>query len=183
MPRGIPPLSVVPASNVQSKPDQRGNSDRVLAAAAGVEDTSALRSAGGGRDVGRKQEDCPAFSDGVCAGDTTTLEEITAADVVDHSAPPRVTSGRRGLLDAVAMFRSAFPDLKIIIEQEVADGEFAAVYGQVIGTNHGPMMGMPPTGNMATFAYMDMYRIVSGRITETWHVEEIAGMLRQLRGQ
>ena len=57
------------------------------------------------------------------------------------------------------------------------------MYGKVIGTNHGSMMGMPPTGNVATFAYMDMYRIVSGRITETWHVEDIAGMLRQLRGQ
>jgi hypothetical protein len=30
---------------------------------------------------------------------------------------------------------------------------------------------------------VDMYRIASGRITETWHVEDIAGMLRQLRGQ
>jgi hypothetical protein len=28
-----------------------------------------------------------------------------------------------------------------------------------------------------------MHRIATGRITETWHVEDIAGMLRQLRAQ
>jgi len=39
---------------------------------------------------------------------------------------------------------------------------------------------MPPTGKPATFAYMDMYRIANGRITDSWHVEDIAGMLRQL---
>jgi hypothetical protein len=27
---------------------------------------------------------------------------------------------------------------------------------------------------------MDMYRIVDGQIIETWHIEDIAGMLRQL---
>jgi predicted ester cyclase len=39
---------------------------------------------------------------------------------------------------------------------------------------------MPPTGKRADFGYIDMYRIDSGRITEAWHIEDIAGLMRQL---
>ena len=62
----------------------------------------------------------------------------------------------------------------------VAEEDSVAVYGKVSGTNTGPMMGTPPTGKRATFAYMDIYRIAGGQVVESWHVEDIAGMLGQL---
>src|SRR5262245_23874619 len=114
------------------------------------------------------------------AADTTALDELVADNVVDHNAILGQQSGKRGLLDAVVMFRTAFPDLQITIENEVAEGDHVVVNGMVIGTNDGKMMGMPATGKRATFAYMDMHRIANGKITDSWHVEDIAGMLRQL---
>jgi predicted ester cyclase len=39
---------------------------------------------------------------------------------------------------------------------------------------------MPATGKPATFCYIDINRIVDGRIAELWHVEDVAGMLQQL---
>jgi predicted ester cyclase len=41
-------------------------------------------------------------------------------------------------------------------------------------------MGMPATGRTVSFAYMDMYAIAHGQIVEVWHVEDVAGMMRQL---
>jgi predicted ester cyclase len=41
-------------------------------------------------------------------------------------------------------------------------------------------MGKPATGKVVQIPWMDMYRIKDGRIVETWHVEDIAGMLGQL---
>jgi predicted ester cyclase len=38
------------------------------------------------------------------------------------------------------------------------------------------LMGVPPTGKTASFAYMDIYAISNGQIVETWHVEDLAGM-------
>ena len=32
------------------------------------------------------------------------------------------------------------------------------------------LMGVPPTGKTASFAYMDMYAIANGQIVGTWHV-------------
>jgi steroid delta-isomerase-like uncharacterized protein len=114
------------------------------------------------------------------AADTRTLERIVAEQMVDHNLSPGQRQGRAGLLDAVEMFRVAFPDLKITIETLVADEESVALSGKMTGTNRGTLMGAPPTGKTASFAYMDMYRIGHGQILETWHVEDLAGMMRQL---
>jgi steroid delta-isomerase-like uncharacterized protein len=114
------------------------------------------------------------------AADTRTLERIVAEHMVDHNLAPGQRQGRRGVLDAVAMFRAAFPDLKITIESLVADEERVSVTGKMSGTNQGTLMGAPPTGKSASFAYMDMYAIAHGQIVEAWHVEDLAGMMRQL---
>src|SRR5262245_38263414 len=114
------------------------------------------------------------------AADTRTLERIVAEHLVDHNRAPGQRQGRRGLLEAVEMFRAAFPDLKITIESLVADEERVSVTGKITGTNQGILMGAPPTGKSASFAYMDMYAISHGQIVEVWHVEDLAGMMRQL---
>jgi predicted ester cyclase len=114
------------------------------------------------------------------AGDTATLTQVTAEDIIDHCSPPGARPGRPGLLDAVTMFRAGFPDIQISTERLVAEAESVSVYGRITGTNTGPMMGSPATGKRADFGYMDMYRIVNGQIAEVWHVEDIVGMLGQL---
>jgi steroid delta-isomerase-like uncharacterized protein len=114
------------------------------------------------------------------SADTRTLERIVAEHMVDHNLAPGQKQGRQGVLEAVVMFRAAFPDLKITIESLVADEERVSITGKMSGTNQGTLMGAPPTGKTASFAYMDMYAIAHGQIVEAWHVEDLAGMMRQL---
>lgn len=120
------------------------------------------------------------FINAFASGDTRTLERIVAEHLVDHNLAPGQKQGRQGVLEAVEMFRAAFPDLKITIEGLVADDERVSVTGKMTGTNQGPLMGAPPTGRTVSFAYMDMYAIAHGQIVEVWHVEDLAGMMRQL---
>jgi steroid delta-isomerase-like uncharacterized protein len=120
------------------------------------------------------------FITAFAAADKRTLERIVAEHMVDHNPAPGQRPGRRGVLDAVEMFRVAFPDLKITIESLVADEERVSVTGRMSGTNKGALMGVPPTGRSASFAYMDLYAIAHGQIAEVWHVEDLAGMMRQL---
>jgi steroid delta-isomerase-like uncharacterized protein len=120
------------------------------------------------------------FLNAFATADVATLEAIVAPDVVDHNPPPGQTGGRQALIDAVKMYRAAFPDMTITIENEIVEGDLVAVNGTVIGTNDGPMMGMPATHKKVGFAYMDMYRVSNGQIRETWHVEDVAGMLKQM---
>jgi len=114
------------------------------------------------------------------AGDTAVLQELIGEDCVDHNPQPGQKPGRQGLIEILAGWRAAFPDLDATILHEVAEGEFVVQHGVGLGTNTGPLMGQPATGKQAQFAYMDMHRIVNGRIMEIWHLEDIAGLLYQL---
>ncbi len=114
------------------------------------------------------------------AGDTAVLEELVVEEFVDHNPQPGQKPGRQGLLEILAGWRAAFPDLQATILHEVAEGEFVVQHGIGSGTNTGPLMGRPATGKQVQFAYMDMHHIVNGRIVEIWHLEDIVGMLYQL---
>jgi steroid delta-isomerase-like uncharacterized protein len=117
-----------------------------------------------------------AFAD----GDVAALRDLVAPDLDDHTLPSGAPPGIDGLLFAVAAYREAFPDIRISVEQVVSDADRVVGYGRITGTNTGSFFGMPPTGRPADFAYIDVYRFENGRITESWHLEDIAGMLRQL---
>jgi steroid delta-isomerase-like uncharacterized protein len=100
---------------------------------------------------------------------------------VDHSRPPgQPAADRQALLDAVAAFKQGFPDLDTTIDREVADSDMVVQYGVMTGTHTGNLMGIPPTGKTVSIPWMDMHRIQGGQIVESWHLEDIAGMLQQL---
>jgi steroid delta-isomerase-like uncharacterized protein len=126
------------------------------------------------KDLARRYDD--AFN----AGDTEAMAALVAEDVVLNPPVPGRESDRQALFDSVSMYHTAFPDLHSSVEHVVAEGDFVVLHGTATGTNSGPLMGTQATGKSATFSYIDIYRIADGRIAEIWHVEDVAGMLRQL---
>jgi steroid delta-isomerase-like uncharacterized protein len=120
------------------------------------------------------------FIEAFAANDPTGLKEVVAEDVVDHNPRPGQQAGRQAVIDAVAAFAAGFPDLEITIDQEVAEGDLVVQYGMMTGTNTGELMGMPATNRPVRFGWMDMHRIEGGQIVESWHLEDVAGMLQQL---
>jgi predicted SnoaL-like aldol condensation-catalyzing enzyme len=56
------------------------------------------------------------FIEAFVAGDNTVLQELVVEDFVDHNPLPGEKPGRQGLIDILAGWRSAFPDLEIIIQ-------------------------------------------------------------------
>ncbi len=99
------------------------------------------------------------FINAFLAGDTTVLEELIVEDFVDHNPQPGQKPGRQGLIEIVAGWRAAFPDLEATILHEVAEGEFVVQHSIGSGTNTGPLMGRTTTGKQARFPYMDMHRL------------------------
>lgn len=100
-------------------------------------------------------------------------------DVVDHTPRPGQTPGRQPLLDAVAGFAAGFADLEVTVERDLAEGDLVVQYGVMSSTNTGEWMGLPATNRRVRVPWMDMHRVVDGKITESWHLEDV-GMLQQL---
>jgi predicted ester cyclase len=78
-------------------------------------------------------------------------------------------------------FREAFPDVEMEIVELVAEGEKVAGRFKCSGTNLGEWRGQSPTGRR--FEAIDevyFYRVVDGRITEAWGLEDTTSRVSQL---
>jgi steroid delta-isomerase-like uncharacterized protein len=114
-------------------------------------------------------------------GKLDAIDEVIADNHVDHAIrPPGVPSGKEGLKVLVKSQRSAFPDLKIVIDLQVAEGDLVVQHATSTGTMKGEFAGMPPSGKTAKWEAIHISRIKDGKIVEHWMVQDQLGMLRQL---
>ena len=115
------------------------------------------------------------------SGDLAAVDDLYAADVVDHSpAVPNQAPGREGIKQIVTAFRAAYPDLAFTVEDQIADGDKVASRWIARGANTGAFMGMPPTGKPVTIAGMLIVRVAGGKMVESWVNFDALGMLQQL---
>jgi predicted ester cyclase len=114
----------------------------------------------------------PEAFDAVC---TTTFV------LHDPMAPPGLPPGPQGLKDyAYVPFFAAFPDMQITIEDQIAEGDKAAVRVTIRGTHQGDFMGIAPTGKHVTITAIGIYRVEEGKIAETWQNLDTLGLMQQL---
>lgn len=81
---------------------------------------------------------------------------------------------------SVAMYRAAFPDLRITFDDMVAESDRVAVRFTATGTHLGQMMGIPPTGKRVSVANITVYHLRDGRIVDQQGLTDTLGLLQQL---
>ena len=100
--------------------------------------------------------------------------------MVDHAAPPGVALGVEGAKQAIGIYRTAFPDLKVTVEDIIAEGDKVSCRFTITGTHKGGLMGIAPTGKQVRLAGMEVHRIVDGKAVEHWESFDQLGMMHQL---
>ncbi|HEX6506061.1 MAG TPA: ester cyclase [Chloroflexota bacterium] len=114
-------------------------------------------------------------------GDPTTATEVFACDLHDHRFPPiGDIEGIEGETRFIASIRTAFPDLRVEIEDMVAEGDRVAARVTHRGTHGGSFLGVPPTGRLVTYEGTVIFRIADGRIADRWGTVDLFGILLQL---
>jgi steroid delta-isomerase-like uncharacterized protein len=113
-------------------------------------------------------------------GNMAVADEVIAADVVDHQAPPGIAPGRAGFKQLITVFRNAFPDIQMTIVDLIADGDKVVARSTMRGTHRGEFMGIPPTGKQFTATSIDIVRFAGGKGVEHWGNSDDLGMLQQL---
>ena len=108
------------------------------------------------------------------------IDELFAPDFVEHEEIPGIDSGREGVRQASQMFFAAFPDLNVVIQDILADGDKVVAREQWTGTHQGEFMGMPATGNQVAFNVIDIVRFSEGKLVEHWAVSDMLALLTQL---
>ena len=112
--------------------------------------------------------------------DSTVLEDVIAADVIDHTPMPGLAPGREGVRQIFTMFHEAFPDFRAEILDQVAEGDKVVTRKVFHGTHSGPLFGIPATGRIVQIDLIDIVRFSDGQIVEHWNVVDQLGLMRQL---
>lgn len=108
------------------------------------------------------------------------LDAYFSADLTDHALPPMLPSGLQGRKMFYRAFLAAFPDLRVQIEDMVAENDRVVTSWSASGTHTGELMGIPPTGKSATFTGIAIDRFENGQSAEHWEVIDQVGMMQQL---
>ena len=114
-------------------------------------------------------------------GNLAFVDDVIASDYVLHDPNlPVPVRGVDGFKAFVAMYRAAMPDLTFTVEDTVAEGDKIAWRFTARGTQTGPLMGIPPSGKVATVAGSITSRFSGGKWAEDWSVLDNLGMLQQI---
>ena len=105
---------------------------------------------------------------------------LAAADFIDHNPTPGQAPGLEGVVQSFVMFRSAFPDAQVSVEDMVAEGDKVAARLTFRGTHRGEFMGLSPTGKQVSQGGMDLVRFAGGKAMERWGYCEDLSLLQQL---
>ena len=120
------------------------------------------------------------FSEVMNQGNEETIDEICAAEFVDHDPLPGTGSDREGLHDFVKQIRAAFPDLEATIDDMLVEGDEIAIRSTFRGTHDGDFMGIPATGKKVEVANYDFVRMKGDQAVEHWGTIDSAALMEQL---
>src|SRR5919201_4824608 len=91
-------------------------------------------------------------------GNVDIIDELSGAEVIDHTPPPGTEPGPEGFKDFLRMFRMAFPDLHYTVEDTIAEGDKVVQRLRGSGTMKGDFIGMPASGKSATWEEVHISR-------------------------
>jgi steroid delta-isomerase-like uncharacterized protein len=116
------------------------------------------------------------------SGDLDELDELVSEDAVDHDPqnPNASIHGPEGAKRTAEMYRAAFSDLQIRVEDQIADGDKVATRWTAVGTQDGDLPGLPASGRSSTVTGITIDRIKGGKIVESWGNWDTLGMMQQL---
>ena len=100
--------------------------------------------------------------------DMATMESIIADDFVDSDTMPRMAPGKEGMIDMMWMFVGVFPNLSVVVDHWVAEGDLVAGVMTTEGTQTGEFMGIPASGKTFSVREMHMVRVANGKMAEHW---------------
>ena len=108
-------------------------------------------------------------------------DELIAPNMIDHDpALPEPVTGPDGMKQLVAGYRTAFPDVRITIDDQIEESDKVVTRWTARGTHKGDLWGMSATGNEVTVTGMSIDRFEGGQIAESWTNWDTLGMMQQL---
>jgi steroid delta-isomerase-like uncharacterized protein len=112
-------------------------------------------------------------------GELERLDGLVSSDVIHHDPyDPNAAQGRAGMKRTIELNRRAFPDMRLFVEDQVAEADKVATRWRAEMTHSGEMGGVAPTGNPIKMTGITIDRFEAGKIIEAWRSMDTLAVLR-----
>jgi steroid delta-isomerase-like uncharacterized protein len=114
-------------------------------------------------------------------GNLQLANELFSPNYAHHDpSTPDVGRGPESEKKRATLYRNAFPDLRLTVEDLVAEGETVVARWSCHGTHKGELDGIAPTGKQITITGVTIARFENGKMVEGWVNWDALGMMQQL---
>jgi predicted ester cyclase len=115
------------------------------------------------------------------AGNLAAMDELVAADFVDHDPPPfpGLEPGLAGLKQAFEIFLHATPGTHDVLDQ-VAEDDLVVTRIRARGRFAEDLGDIPATGGDLDVTATAVYRVADGRLAEHWGETDSFALMQQL---
>jgi steroid delta-isomerase-like uncharacterized protein len=114
-------------------------------------------------------------------GNLPVADELMSATFTYHDpSMPDFGRGPEGEKKRVTLYRNAFPDLRMTIEDIIDEGETVVARWSSRGTHKGDLSGIAPTGKQGNLTGITIVRFAGGKMLESWSNWDALGLMQQL---
>ena len=114
-------------------------------------------------------------------GNINSFNQLMHRDFINQTAPPG-SNGSDGMWNTFSnILKPAFPDLTVEIYDQIAEGDKVTTRKTIIGTHHGVLMGIQPTGKLVKIDVIDIVRLKEGKYFEHWGINTLQTVISALQ--
>jgi steroid delta-isomerase-like uncharacterized protein len=118
------------------------------------------------------------FVDMINNHEVSSMPQHTAPGHIDHN--PGVANGLEANQAFWTEVFAAFPDLKVVVHDVIAEQDRVAGRFEYTATHQGTFLGIPATGRTVNFQSIDIWRVEDGLLAEHWDQLNMDDLFRQL---
>jgi steroid delta-isomerase-like uncharacterized protein len=116
-------------------------------------------------------------------GREEAIDELFAEDGIAHGLADEHGSALRGpggFKPFFRSFRAALPDIQVVIEDCISEGDKVAARCTVRAKHMGEGLGVAASGNPVEFTGMSIVRVRGGKIVEAWNNFDFMRLFQQI---
>lgn len=114
-------------------------------------------------------------------GNLSLADELFTPNYAHHDpSTPDFGRGPESERKRATVYRTAFPDLQLTIEDIIAEGQTVMARWSCRGTHKGDLSGIAPTGKQVTISGVSVARFTGGKMVEGWVNWDALGLMQQL---
>ena len=119
------------------------------------------------------------YDEAISSGMYDVINELVAPNFQAHGLPMSVY-GPEEFRNSIKTFRAAFPDLYMLVEEQIADGDRVSNQGYITGTHRAEFLGVPASGEQIKVNVISIWRFEEGKLAEIWLQLDNLSLMQQI---